>query len=324
MSIRYSLGREQAKPKRQPRRIRLSVDPVRLRAQLPRQITAYLFLLPAILAFALFAWYPIISSIQMSFQDVQLGSSESTWVGLRNFELMFKDPAFEIAWRNSFEFTSWSLLFGFLVPVVIAIFVREVRHGKGFFRVVYFLPTVVPAAVAVIIWRFMYDPDGGVLNEFLAQFGIARQLWLSDPALAKPALVAIMTWGGFGTTALIYLASLNDISTELYEAAELDGATPLQRIWNITLPHLYPVMSLMFILQIIAVVQTFTEPFLLTNGGPGRETLTPAMHIYNRALIRLNMGYASAWSVTMILVLGVFSIVYRVVDRKLQNGADSV
>src|SRR5690606_13260732 len=110
---------------------------------------------------------------------------------------------------------------------------------------------------------------------------LAPQLWLQDPALAKPALVAVMTWGAFGTTALIYLASLQDVSQELYEAAELDGATPLQRIFHISLPHLYPVMSLMFVLQVIAVVQVFTEPLLLTSGGPGRETLTPAMHIYN-------------------------------------------
>jgi multiple sugar transport system permease protein len=288
----------------------------RLRAVLPGQITAYLFLLPALIVFALFAWLPIFKSIEMSLQDVRLGG-EATWAGLGNFSLMLKDPALGAAWKNSIEFTAWSLLLGYFVPVVIAILVREMRIGKGFFRVVYFLPTVVPAAVAVIIWRFIYDPDGGVLNEILAEFGVARQLWLQNASLVKPALVAVMTWAGFGTTALIYLASLQDVSQELYEAAELDGATPLQRIRHISLPHLYPVMSLMFILQIIAVVQVFTEPFLLTNGGPGRETLTPAMHIYNRAFIRMDMGYASAWSVTMILVLAAFSIIYRLVNHRL-------
>ena len=288
----------------------------KLRAALPRQFFAYLFLLPALLVFALFAWLPILSSIQMSFQDVRLGQG-ATWVGLDNFTLMFRDPVFEIAWKNSIQFTTWSLLLGYLVPVVIAILVREMRIGKGFFRVVYFLPTVVPTAIAVIIWRFIYDPDGGVLNEILKALGYSRLLWLQDANLVKPALVAVMTWGGFGTTTLIYLASLQDVALELYEAAELDGASPFQRIRHISLPHLYPVMSLMFILQIIAVVQVFTEPFLLTNGGPGRETLTPAMHIYNRAFIRADMGYASAWSVTMILVLLVFSVVYRVVNNRL-------
>ncbi|MFN8530586.1 MAG: sugar ABC transporter permease [Anaerolineae bacterium] len=288
----------------------------RLRSVVAGQAAAYLFLLPALIVFALFAWLPILKSVLMSFQDVRLGG-DATWVGLQNFELMFRDSVFSIAWKNSLEFTSWSLLLGYFVPVIIAILVREMRHGKAFFRIVYFLPTVVPAAVAVIIWRFIYDPDGGFLNGLLGEFGIARQLWLQDVALAKPALVAVMTWAGFGTTALIYLASLQDVSQELYEAAELDGATPLQRIFNISLPHLYPVMSLMFVLQIIAVVQVFTEPFLLTNGGPGRETLTPAMYIYNRAFIRQDTGYASAWSVTMILVLLAFSLIYRIVNHRL-------
>ena len=313
MNLHSSLGAE-------PRRQRRSFDRARFRAQLPRQVTAYLFLLPALVTFALFAWYPMLRSVQMSFQNVNL-AGESSWVGLENFQLMLRDPVFEIAWKNTFEYVGWSLLLGFLVPVVLAILIREVRQGRSFFRVVYFLPTVVPAAVAVIIWRFLYDPDGGYLNAFLQQFGIARQLWLADPALAKPALVTVMTWAGFGTTALIYLASLNDVSSELYEAAELDGASPLRRILHISLPHLYPVMSLMFLLQVIAVVQVFTEPFLLTNGGPGRETLTPAMHIYNRAFIRLDVGYASAWSVTMLVVLAIFSLVYRTINHRINENS---
>ena len=313
MNSLYSLDEKLEQPTRPS-----LVNWARLRYQLARQFTAYLFLLPALLVFALFAWNPIVSSIQMSFQDVSL-TGESTWVGLKNFELMFKDPALGIIWKNTIEFTLWSLVLGFFVPVVIAILVREMRRGTGFFRIVYFLPTVVPAAVAVIIWRFMYDPDAGVLNAFLKTVGITRQLWLQDASLAKPALIAVMTWAGFGTTALIYLASLQDIAQDLYEAAELDGASALQRIRHIAMPHLYPVMSLMFVLQIIAVVQIFTEPFLLTNGGPGRETLTPAAYIYNRAFIRMNMGYASVWSVSMIVVLAVFSILYRVVNSRL-NG----
>jgi multiple sugar transport system permease protein len=316
MNSSYPLDNQLPKPRAK----RLGLDMARLRAQLPRQISAYLFLLPALIAFGFFAWYPILSSIQMSFHDVSL-TGPSEWVGLRNYELMLKDPAFEVVWTNMLEYTTWSLMLGFFVPVVIAILVREMRRGNSFFRVVYFLPTVVPAAVAVIIWRFIYDPDGGVANELLKQLGVARQLWLQDAALAKPALIAVMTWAGFGTTTLIYLASLQDISTELYEAAELDGATPLQRVLRISLPHLYPVMSLMFILQIITVVQVFTEPFLLTNGGPGRETLTPAMNIYNRAFIRMDMGYASVWSVTMIVVLAVFSIIYRVANNRLNPDA---
>lgn len=304
--------------KTQTARQRQPALPAHIRTKLIEQISAYVFLLPALILFALFAWLPILKSIQMSFQNVRLGG-EATWAGLDNFQLMLKDPVFEIAWKNSLQFAMWSLLLGYFVPVLIAILAREMKNGKGFFRVVYFLPTVVPIAISVIVWRFIYDPDSGVLNELLGMVGLTRQLWLQDPFLAKPSLVAVMTWSGFGTTALIYLASLQDVSQELYEAAELAGARPLQRIRHITLPHLYPIMSLMFILQVIAVVQVFTEPFLLTSGGPGRVTITPAMHIYNRAFIRQDMGYASAWSVTMIVVLGVFSVIYRIANDRLST-----
>ncbi|MBN1964630.1 MAG: sugar ABC transporter permease [Anaerolineae bacterium] len=286
--------------------------------RLSQQFTAYLFLLPALVLFSLFAWFPMLKAVIMSFQNVSL-SGESTWAGLDNYALMLRDPAFSVAWRNSLQFAMWSIVLGFLLPVVLAILIREMRQAKGFFRIVYFLPTVVPSAVAVIIWRFIYDPDAGLLNEILMQLGFARQFWLSDAGLVKPAIVAMMTWSGFGSTALIYLSTLQEIPTELYEAAELDGASPLNRIRHITIPHLLPVMSMLFILQVIAVVQVFTEPFLMTNGGPGRETLTPTLHIYNRAFIRIDLGYAAAWSVTLIVALLVFSLIYRAINDRLSR-----
>ncbi|MBZ0282157.1 MAG: sugar ABC transporter permease [Anaerolineae bacterium] len=286
--------------------------------QWSRQIAAYLFLLPAILLFAVFAWHPILNAVVMSFQNVSL-TGETAWVGLENYQLMLKDPAFSIAWRNSLEFALWSIGLGFLFPVGIALLIREMRLAQGFFRIVYFLPTVVPAAIAVIVWRFIYDPDAGFLNEFLQMWGGIRQLWLQDAGLVKPSIVVMMTWGAFGTTALIYLSTLQEIPTELYEAAELDGANPWHRIRFVTLPHLLPIMSVLFIIQVIAVVQVFTEPFLMTSGGPGRETLTPALHIYNRAFIRIDLGYAAAWSVSLIVVLLVFSIIYRMINAKFDT-----
>jgi multiple sugar transport system permease protein len=288
----------------------------RFMAQLSNQTIAYLFLLPALVVFGLVAWYPIVRAFQMSFQDVSLRGA-STWVGLDNYRLMERDPALDIVWRNSLEFAGWSILLGYSLPVFLAILIREMRIAKGFFRVVYFLPTVVPVSIGVIVWRFIYDPDSGFLNQLLGVVGIHAQRWLQDPQLAKPSLVVIMTWGAFGTTTLIYLSSLQEISTELYEAAELDGASPWRRIRHITLPHLAPTMSLLFVLQVLAVVQVFPEPFLLTKGGPGRETLTPVLHIYNRAFLRADMGYASAWSVMLVIVLMIFSGGYQAFNRYL-------
>ncbi|MCI0709850.1 MAG: sugar ABC transporter permease [Chloroflexi bacterium] len=285
---------------------------------LSRQIVAYLFLLPAILIFGLVAWYPIARAFEMSFQQVSL-TGESTDVGTANYDLMELDPAREIILENMLEFASWSVALGYALPVILAILIREMRHAKSFFRIVYFLPTVVPISIAVIVWRFIYDPDAGALNELLSFLGLPDQLWLYDPKLAKPSLVVVMTWASFGTTTLIYLSSLMEIPTELYEAAELDGASPLQRIRHVTLPHLFPIMSLLFVLQVISVVQVFTEPFLLTNGGPGRETLTPVLHIYRRAFERIDLGYASAWSVVLVVILLAFSLVYYLVNYRIRK-----
>lgn len=293
----------------------------RLPTWVANQITAYLFLLPAILVFALVAWYPIARAFEMSRQDVVLGG-ESTPAGWENYELMKLDPARKVIIQNTFEFATWSILLGYAVPVVIAILIREMRHARGFFRIVYFLPTVVPISIAVIVWRFLYDPADGFFNQFLGIFGVAPQQWLYDPAQAKPSIVMIMIWANFGTTTLIYLSSLMDIPTELYEAAELDGASPLRRIWHITLPQLAPIMSLLFVLQILAVVQVFTEPLLLTNGGPGRETLTPVLHIYNRAFRRGDMGYAAAWSVALVITLTLFSAVYQFINYRINRIRD--
>jgi multiple sugar transport system permease protein len=282
-----------------------------------KHLSALLFLAPALCLFAVFAWFPIIKAFYMSFHDVTL-AGEYTWKGFDNYSLMLRDPAFKVAWSNSLHFALLSII-AFFLPVITAIFAREMRHAQGFFRIVYFLPTVVPPAIAIIIWRFIYDPDAGILNAMVVALGGSRQNWLNDVMLVKPSIILMMTWGAFGATTLIYLATLQEIPTELYEAAELDGATPPQRIRWITFPYLMPVISAMFILQVISVVQVFTEPFLLTKGGPGRATLTPTLHIYNRSFIQVDLDYAATWSVTMVIVLLVFSLFYRYVNSRLEG-----
>ena len=279
------------------------------------QIVAYLFLAPALLVFALFAWYPIIQTVLFSFQQVNI-NGESTWIGLNNFRRMLIDPAFGIAWRNSFVFASLSLLMGFFVPVVVSIMVNEMRHGKGFFRLVYFLPTVIPITVSLLIWRLIYSPDRGFLNAVLHIVNIPPQSWLQDPHLASASIILILTWANFGSTVLIYIAALGDIPVEYYEAAELSGANPFQRIRHITLPHLYPTMVITFVLQIIFVVQIFTEPFLLTQGGPGTATLTPVLVIYRKSFQDNDFGLASAWSLSLVIILGIFSAFYLRLTRR--------
>lgn len=284
------------------------------------QIPAYLFLLPALIVFGLFAWYPILKTVMFSFQKVSL-NSESTWIGFENFRRMLIDPAFGQAWVNSFQFASLSLLMGFFIPIFVAIMVNEMRGLKGFFRLVYFLPTVIPITVSILIWRLIYASDNGFLNAALVSIGGQAQSWLQNPRLVKPAIIVLLTWANFGSTLLIYLASLQDIPAEQYEVAEIDGASPFDRIRFITLPYLYPTMIVTFVLQVIAVVQIFTEPFLLTQGGPANSTLTPVLVIYRTAFLNNDFGLASAWSLSLIIILSIFSVVYLRISRRNENAA---
>ncbi|MBC8171685.1 MAG: sugar ABC transporter permease [Anaerolineae bacterium] len=283
------------------------------------QVTAYLFLLPALLVFGLFAWFPILKTIMFSFQKVSL-NAESTWIGLTNFQRMLADPAFGVAWQNSLSFAMLSIAMGFLIPIIVSIMINEMRRAKAFFRLVYFLPTVIPITVSILIWRLIYAPDNGVLNAVIIQLGGQGQSWLQDSRLVKPAIIILLTWANFGSTLLIYLAALQDIAPEQYEAAEIEGASVFERIRYITLPHLYRTMVLTFVLQVIAVVQIFTEPFLLTQGGPGNATLTPVLVIYRKAFLDNDFGLASAWSFSLIVILSVFSFFYLRLSR---NTTDS-
>ncbi len=279
------------------------------------QISAYLFLLPALLIYLLFAWYPILKTAIFSFQKVSL-NGDSVWIGFNNYQRMMLDPAFGMAWNNSFSFAILSILMGFLIPVTVAIMVNEMRRVKTFFRLAYFLPTVIPITVSILIWRLIYSADSGVLNAALIRLGGQPQAWLQDARLVKPAIIVLLTWANFGSTLLIYLAALQDVPTEHYEAAEIEGATPFQRIRYITLPYLYPTMVITFVLQVIAVVQIFTEPFLLTQGGPGNATLTPVLVIYRKAFLENDFGTASAWSMSLIVILSAFSLIYLKFSRK--------
>ncbi len=273
------------------------------------QIAAYLFLAPALIVFGVFAWLPILKTILFSFQNVNI-NGDSSWVGFDNIQRMLSDPAFGTAWKNALQFALLSISMGYFIPIGVAIMVSEMRRGKAFFRLVYFLPTVIPITISLLIWRFIYKPDGGFLNALIGLLNVPPQAWLQDQRLVKASIMLILTWANFGSTLLIYIAALQDIPADYYEAAEIDGASPFRRIRAITFPHLYPTMIMTFIIQVIAVAQIFTEPFLLTKGGPGTATLTPVLVIYRKAFDNGDFGLASAWSLSLIIILGIFSAVY--------------
>jgi len=282
-------------------------------------LSGYLFLLPALLIFALFVWYPIIQGFIMSFQSIDM-INPPAWVGWENYRQVLTDPLFAVAWRNTLAFTLYALLFGYMIPVILALVINEMRHGKAFFRLVFYLPVMLSPIVTVFLWRWIYNPDSGLLNALLSLVHIPGGLWLENPGTALPSLMVVATWSSAGSTMLIYLAGLQGVPASLYEAAEIDGASLWRRLWSITLPTIRPIMLLMLILQIIGTMQVFIEPFTITNGGPVNSTTSVLLLIYNYAFQNADFGGASALGVMLFLVLAVFALIYMRMTNSLIQG----
>lgn len=277
-----------------------------------------LFLLPAILIFGFFVWYPIVFGFILSFQKNAFYGSP-TFAGWQNYQFVWRDPQFWMAWRNSGLFALYGLLIGYFLPIVIAVAINEIRLGKSYFRLAFYLPVIIPPLVTAFLWRYLYTHDGGLINSLLALVHIGPQPWLQSPNTAMPSLVIVATWANMGGTVLIYLAALQGIPAQLYEAAELDGAGIWKRIWNITLPQMRGIMLILLLIQLIATVQVFTEPFTLTGGGPDLSTLTVMLLIYNYAFNSGNFGAASALSVMLFCVLVALSLAYFGITRRVNT-----
>ena len=274
---------------------------------------ALLFLLPLLVVFTAFSWYPIAESVVMSFQQTNLVTAP-VFVGLDNFRTVLTDPLLWTAVRNTLWFAFLALLFGYPVPLVAAVLMSEVRRFRGLYSALAYLPVVIPPVVAVLLWKFFYDAGpNGVFNTVLRAVGLGPLPWLQDSSSAMVSLVIEATWAAAGGTIIIYLAALTAVSPDLYEAAEIDGASIWRKIWHVTLPQLRGVLLITFILQIIGTAQVFLEPFLFTAGGPAHATTTILLLIYDYAFAGTlggDYGSATALSVLLALALAVFSIIY--------------
>jgi multiple sugar transport system permease protein len=234
--------------------------------------------------------------------------------------VLFEDSRFYQTWYNILVFVVLALLIGYLIPVILAIAINEMRHCKTYLRLGYYLPLIIPLVVVAIMWKYIYSPDEGLLDSLIQLLGFKPVGWLINGKTAMLSLVIMSTWKNAGGTMIIYLAALQGVPPQLYEAAEIDGATVWQRIRNITLPHMLPVMFILFILQIIGTAQLFVEPFIMTGGGPADKTYTPLMYIYNQAFSFMDYGVAVAMGLTLFIVLVTLTIIYFAIQRRLTRG----
>ena len=286
----------------------------RRRRKIGDNALAYAFLAAALVCFALFSWWPMLRGIILSFQQDNL-VTDPVWVGLDNYERVFADPLFLTAWWNTLKFTGLALVFGYLVPFAIAILLNELRHFKGYFRLAVYLPVMLPPIVSVLLWQYFYDPGAGLFNTVLSGLHLPTSAWTQDADTAMISLVLVSTWANMGSATIIYLAGLQNIPGELYEAAEIDGAGLWQRLRYVTFPQMRFLLLVMLLLQIIATMQVFIEPYQLT-GTTTPSTITVMILVYRYAfVVNQDFGLAAAMSVLLFVVLALFSAVYLRLTR---------
>ena len=277
-------------------------------------------MLPCLILFAFFVWLPMLKNFGLSFFN---DYSFSEFEGFSNYIEIFKDDSFLTAVKNTFIYIAWSLVIGFLVPMFMGFLLSECFHAKGFFRVCLYLPCMISGIAVVFLFKNIYgDETYSILNVIIKAFGGDPRLWASDPNIIIPLIVIAMTWKGAGGTALIYLSNFQQIDPTLYEAGRIDGATPIQRFLNITLPQMKNTLLTLLILQIISVFQVFYEPMVIGSwGGPVNDASMSLMLLsYMYAFHDFEYAYAAASSMVLSLIIIIFTIGYFALLKYLNKG----
>jgi multiple sugar transport system permease protein len=280
---------------------------------------AVLLLLPAAVVVFGVVLYPIVRTAIVSFFEVNSAAPVTTpFVGLQNYRDMVHDEKFRNSVVNTVYFTGVSVPAGMAIGLGIALLLNQPLRFRSLLRTMYFLPVVTPFVVVAIIWKWLYNGDFGLFNYYLLKTHLIHDplLWLSDKNLAMPAVILMTIWTSVGFSMVVYLAGLQSIPEELYEAARVDGAGPFARFRHITLPMLRPTTLFLLVIGIIGSFQVFTQIFVMTNGGPVDRTTTMVFYIYQSAFKFYEMGYASTLAFALFAMLLVFTALQLRLYRK--------
>lgn len=273
-------------------------------------IDGYLFIAPWLIGLVCLVSGPMVASLVLSFTEWDLLSSPH-WVGLANFRELFNDPLVGKSLYNTVYFTGISVPINITAALCAALLLNLPIKGQAFFRTMFYLPAVLPAVANAVLWFWILNPEVGLANMLLRMVHLPELGWLEDPSTAKPAFILMMLWS-IGNPMVIFLAGLQAIPQQLYEAAHVDGASWWARFWAVTVPMLSPVILFNLILGVIGSFQIFTSAYLLTqDGGPEQSTLFSVTYLYRLGFEQFRMGYASslAWLVFLIiLVLSLFQL----------------
>lgn len=289
-----------------------------------RTAAAWLFLAPSLTVIGIFFVLPVLAAFVLSFTDFDiyaLGDWRSfRFIGFQNYLRIFDTPLFWTALKNTFYF----VLVGGPLSVAVSLGTALMLHSKlakfrSFYRTVYFLPVVSSLIAVAVIWRYLYHPAHGILNYFLGTFGVAPIDWLGDPVLAMPAIIIMAVWKNFGYNMLIFIAGLQNIPDDLYEAAHLDGAGWWQQFREITLPMLKPTTVFVVMITVIGYFQLFAEPYVMTQGGPLNSTTSIVLLMYEQGFRWWSMGYAAAIAFVLFIIILFFTLLQMLLQRRMRG-----
>jgi multiple sugar transport system permease protein len=277
--------------------------------QIRKNWSAYLFLVPGLIHFVIFTLFAVGFAFYISFHEWNIIRPEKPFVGLDNYLRLLQDTRFHRAVLNTLIFLVGVPL-NLSCALAVALLLNTKVRGQAIYRTMFYIPVVTPLVVSAIIWKWVYQGDYGLLNYYLLKFGFIQEkiFWLADPDWALPALIIMGIWTGTGSPMVIYLAGLQSIPEEMYDAAKVDGASTWQRLLYITIPLLRPTTFFLVVTNIIATFQIFTEIYIMTNGGPLNRTTTIGYYLYVNAFRELDMGYATAMAFVLFAMIFGFTL----------------
>lgn len=272
-------------------------------------VSAIFFLSPTLIIFSLFILFPVLFSLFLSFHKWNMFGTEKEYVGLENYLRIFQSPEAWLVFQNTLIYTVGTVPLNMVLALAVAYFLNRRVLGKRFLRAAFFAPVIISAVSAAVIWRWIFDPNFGVLNFFLMKAGLPSINWINDPAAAMSGLILMGVWKTFGVNMVLYLAGLQGIPEHYYEAAEIDGASQWSKFWHITLPLLSPTTFFILVMSLIASFQVFDIVYVLTQGGPLGKTKVLVFYLYEHAFKFFDMGYASAIAYCLFAIIFIFTLI---------------
>lgn len=275
-----------------------------------------LFLLPSVICYALFKYYPLLNMIYVSFFDYSIVNPPGRFIGFANYAQILTSSTFWQAVQNTFIFFALYLGLTFWLPIVQALFLTEIHKGNAFYRFMYQIPTILPAVASVLVWKWMYNPDFGLLNYWLSKVGLGPYLWLNDLHMTKLAIVIPSVFASGGISLLLYYSALRSVPTEILEAAKMDGAGPWRRMWTMMLPNIRFIIIIQFVAFMSGILLAYDNIYVMTQGGPAGSTTVVSLLVVNTAFQQSKFGMSGAMSAFMFVVIALLTILQNKISAE--------